>query len=123
MMVVRAIRGATTVENNEVEEILEATREMIGAVVEENDINGEDIIDMIFTVTPDLNKVFPARAARQLGYTDVALLDMVAPDIEGALKKCIRVVIHINTDKSNSELKPQYLRGAAVLRPDIVSKR
>ncbi len=121
-MAVRAVRGATTVENNDLEEILEATREMLSAVIEANELVQEDIIDMIFTVTPDLDKVFPARAARQLGFTEVALLDMLAPDIEGALKKCIRVVIHINTDKSNSEMKPQYLRGAVVLRPDIANK-
>lgn len=121
-MAVRAVRGATTVENNESEEILEATREMLGAIVKENDIKNEDVIDMIFTVTPDLNKVFPARAARQLGFTDIALLDMAAPDIDGALRKCIRVAIHINTEKSNKEMKPQYLRGAAVLRPDIAGR-
>lgn len=121
-MAVRAVRGATTVENNDLEEILAATREMISAVIEANELKNEDIIDMIFTVTPDLDKVFPARAARQLGYTDVALLDMLAPDIDGALKKCIRLVIHINTDKGNAEMKPQYLRGAKVLRPDIANK-
>ena len=121
-MAVRAVRGATTVENNDLEEILEATREMLNAIIEANDIRNEDVIDMIFTVTPDIDKVFPARAARQIGFTDIALLDMLAPDIEGALKKCIRVVIHINTEKSNAEMKPQYLRGATVLRPDIANK-
>lgn len=122
-MAVRAVRGAITVENNDLEEILGATREMLEAIIRENDISNEDVIDMIFTVTPDLNKVFPARAARQIGFTDIALLDMAAPDIEGALKKCIRVAIHINTEKSNKEMKPQYLRGASVLRPDIADRR
>lgn len=117
---VRAVRGATTVVNNDTEEILEATRELLSELVEKNSIDKEDMIDIVFTVTPDLTKVFPARAARQLGYTDVALLDMQAPDIEGALKMCIRAIIHFNTDKSNSDMKPAYLRGAKVLRPDIV---
>ena len=117
---VRAVRGATTVVNNDTEEILEATRELLSELVEKNSIDKEDMIDIVFTVTPDLTKVFPARAARHLGYTDVALLDMQAPDIEGALKMCIRAIIHFNTDKSNSDMKPAYLRGAKVLRPDIV---
>ena len=119
---VRAVRGATTVVNNDTEEILEATRELLSELAERNSIDKEDMIDIVFTVTPDLTKVFPARAARQLGYTDVPLLDMLAPDIEGALKMCIRVIIHFNTDKSNGDMKPAYLRGAKVLRPDIVKK-
>ena len=117
---VRALRGATTVVNNDMEEILEATRELLGEMISKNEINKEDLIDIVFTITPDLTKVFPARAARQIGYTDVPLLDMAAPDIEGALKKCIRAIIHVNTDKKNSDMKPIYLRGATVLRPDIV---
>lgn len=119
---VRAVRGATTVNENEIEEILGATREMLGELMERNEIPREDLIDIVFTITPDLTKVFPARAARQMGYTDVPLLDMQSPDIEGALKMCIRTIIHFNTEKSNSELHPVYLRGATVLRPDIVKK-
>lgn len=118
---VRAVRGATTVVNNEAEEILEATRELIGEIVRRNEINKEDLIDIVFTLTPDLTKVFPTKAARQLGYTDVPLLDMQAPDIEGALEMCIRTIIHINTEKKNADMKHVYLRGAKVLRPDIVN--
>lgn len=118
---VRAVRGATTVVNNETEEILAVTRELLAEIMQRNEINKEDLIDIIFTVTPDLTKVFPTRAARQLGYTDIPLLDMQAPDIEGALKMCIRTIVHLNTEKKNSEMKHVYLRGAKVLRPDIVN--
>ncbi|MDO5396559.1 MAG: chorismate mutase [bacterium] len=118
---VRAVRGATTVVNNDAEEILEATREMLSELEQRNGINKEDLIDIVFTVTPDLTKVFPARAARQLGYTDIPLLDMQSPDIEGALEMCIRTIVHLNTEKKNSDMKHVYLRGAKVLRPDIVN--
>lgn len=118
---VRAVRGATTVVNNETEEILAVTRELLAEIMQRNEINKEDLIDIIFTVTPDLTKVFPTKAARQLGYTDIPLLDMQAPDIEGALKMCIRTIVHLNTEKKNSEMKHVYLRGAKVLRPDIVN--
>lgn len=120
---VRAVRGATTVEKNEAEEIMAAVREMLCEITEKNGIKHEDMIDMIFTVTPDITAVFPAKAARLMGYTDVALMDMAAPDIDGALEMCIRVLIHINTDKPNKDMKPVYLRGARVLRPDIAKKR
>ena len=119
---VRAIRGATTVVNNDAEEILEATRELLGEIVKRNEISKDDLIDIIFTLTPDLTKVFPTKAARQLGYTDIPLLDMQAPDIEGALKMCIRTIVHLNTDKKNVDMKHVYLRGAKVLRPDIVKE-
>ncbi len=116
---VRAIRGATTVENNEREEIIEATKEMLAQIISDNALKTEDMISVIFTVTPDLDKVFPAAAVRQMGITDVPLLDMAAPDIDGALKKCIRVIVHTNSDKGNKDMIHSYLRGAKVLRPDL----
>lgn len=119
---VRAIRGATTVVNNDAEEILEATRELLTEIGRRNEINQDDLIDIVFTLTPDLTKVFPTKAARQLGYTDVPLLDMQSPDIEGALKMCIRTIVHINTEKKNGDMKHVYLRGAKILRPDIVKE-
>lgn len=119
---VRAIRGATTADRNEKELILEATAEMLLHIISENALNHDDIIDIIFTVTPDLNSVFPAVAARRIGFTDVPLLDMAAPEIDGALKMCIRALVHINTDKDNKSLNHVYLRGAKVLRPDLLRK-
>ena len=117
---IRAIRGATTAQNNTKDEIFNATIEMMNEIISINDINISDIADIIFTVTPDLTAVFPAAAVREMGITDVPLLDMAAPDIDAALKKCIRVMVHINTDKENDALKHVYLRGAKALRPDLV---
>lgn len=117
---VRAIRGATTAENNTKAEILSVTKELLTEIILRNELSTEDIASIIFTVTSDLDKAFPAAAVRGMGITDVPLLDMAAPDINGALKKCIRVMIHINTDKGNRDMKHVYLRGARVLRPDLV---
>ncbi len=122
-MAVRGIRGATTVANNTKEDIFDATIEMVREIIEINNIKTQDIIDFIFTVTPDLTAVFPAAAVRSMGITDVPLLDMAAPLVDNALKMCVRVLIHINTESENSELKHVYLRGAKVLRPDLVSKK
>ena len=105
---VRAIRGATTVENNDREEIIEATKEMLETIISENNIKTEDMVSVIFTITPDLDIV------------DVPLLDMSEPEIDGALKKCIRILMHINSDKQNKDMVHAYLRGATVLRPDLV---
>lgn len=117
---VRGIRGATTVENNDKREILDASAQMLEKIISENEINIDDIVSIIFTITPDLTKAFPAAAAREMGIVNVPLLDMSEPEIEGALKKCIRILMHINTDKNNSDMKHIYLKGAKVLRPDLV---
>ncbi len=115
----RALRGATTVENNTKDEIFAATIEMMNEIISLNNITPSDICDIIFTVTPDLTAVFPAAAVRKMGITDVPLLDMAAPDIDGALKKCIRVMVHINTHMDNKDLTHVYLKGAKALRPDL----
>ena len=118
----RALRGATTVDKNDKEEIFSAAAEMFEEIIKRNELNPEDIASIIFSLTPDLDKAFPAAAIRRLGITDVPLLDVAQPDIDGALKKCIRVLVHINTDKKNNELHHVYLRGAVVLRPDLINK-
>lgn len=121
-MAVRAIRGATTAEANTKEAIFEASIELLSKIEEKNDLKNTDAISIIFTVTSDLTAVFPAAAVRKMGITNVPLLDMAAPDIDGSLKRCIRVMIHINTDKTKDEIKHVYLRGASVLRPDLAEK-
>lgn len=121
-MTVRAIRGATTAEANTKEAIFEASIELLSKIEEKNDLKNTDAISIIFTVTSDLTAVFPAAAVRKMGITNVPLLDMAAPDIDGSLKRCIRVMIHINTDKTKDEIKHVYLRGASVLRPDLAEK-
>ena len=122
-MAVRAIRGATTAEENTRESIIGATLELIKAIEDANDLKRADSISIIFTVTKDLTAVFPAAAAREFGLTFVPLLDMLSPDIDGALQKCIRIMIHINTDKTKEEINHVYLRGAKALRPDLVKEK
>lgn len=118
-MAVRAIRGATTASENTREAIIGATLELLGEIEEKNDLKRADAISIIFTITSDLTAVFPAAAAREMGLTFVPLLDMAAPEIDGSLEKCIRIMIHINTDKTKEEINHVYLRGAKILRPDL----
>lgn len=116
---VRAIRGATTVENNSKEEIWEATEEMLKKIAEENDLGQEDIISITFTLTQDLDACYPAVRAREMGYTDVPLMNMPELAVPGSLEKCIRVIILTNSDKNLKEINHVYLRGAKKLRPDL----
>ena len=116
MTKVRAIRGATTSDNNTKEDIVEATRQMLVSLVEANDLRKEDVISAFFTTTKDLNTQFPAVAARKIGWTEVALMcshEMFVPD---AQEKCIRVMVHVNTDKSPQEINNVYLKDAVNLR-------
>lgn len=117
---VRAIRGAITVNNNSAQEILDATERMLKKIIADNDLKSEDMISMLFSLTPDLDAVFPARAARNMGIVDVPLMCMSEIPIDGALEKCVRVLMHVNTDKTLAEVKHVYLEGAVVLRPDLV---
>lgn len=119
-MNVRGIRGAITVKKNASEEILEATRELLTAIIKENNFEPEDVASAIFTVTKDLNAEFPATAARDLGWKYVPLLCATEIEVPGRLEKCIRVMVHINTEKSQSELKHIYLRDATQLRTDLL---
>jgi chorismate mutase len=121
-MPVRAIRGAITVENNCRDEIINETKELLVKIVEENSVDQEDIISIIFSVTKDLDAAFPAVAARQLGWTSIALMCTNEIDVPGSIIRCIRVLMHINTEKRNSDIKHIYLKGAKVLRPDLTNK-
>lgn len=114
----RGIRGATTADANTPEAILAATRELLVQIIESNDLDPADIASAIFTTTPDLNAEFPALAARQLGWHDVALICGHEIAVPGAAPMCIRVLIHWNTPKSQTEINHVYIRGARHLRPD-----
>lgn len=118
---VRGIRGAITVERNTREEIIAATKELLLSLVRENGIEIEDIASIFFTLTPDLNAEFPALAARELGWQYVPLLCAQEIDVPGAMGKVLRVLMHVNTEKSQKELKHLYLKGAATLRLDLSS--
>jgi chorismate mutase len=118
-MPVRGIRGATTVERDSGEEILTATRELLLAIIAANGIQPDDIASAVFTTTPDLMAEYPARAARQLGWGAVPLLGATEMRVGGGLPRCIRVLVHVNTDTSPSQIKHIYLRDARRLRPDL----
>jgi chorismate mutase len=115
----RGIRGATTVNRDSAPEILEATRELLDRIVAANGITVEEIASAFFTVTSDLSAAFPARAARELGWHQIALLDAQEIPVPGSLPRCVRVLVHWNTDKAQEEVRHIYLRGAASLRPDL----
>ena len=112
----RGVRGATTVKSNSGAEILEATRELLMKLVEANGMNIEEVACVIFTTTSDLNAEFPALAARQMGWKDIALLCSHEMQVPGSLPYCIRVLLLYNTDKKGSELIHVYLREAVNLR-------
>jgi len=117
----RGIRGATTVKENSPNAILAATIELLQALSVANELQVDDIASAIFTATPDLDAAFPARAARELGWTKVALLDAVEIAVPGALPRCIRVLIHWNTNRPANAIHHIYLREAARLRPDLAA--
>ena len=117
---VRGIRGATTVERNTREAILDATIELLQMLIETNDIQTDDVASAVFTTTPDLNAEFPAVAARQrFGWTQVALSCGHEMAVPGSLPMCLRILLHVNTERRQDEVVHVYARGARVLRPDL----
>ena len=118
-MMVRGIRGATSVTENTREAILDATAELLDAIVEANDIDRGHVASAFFTTTPDLNAEYPAVAARAAGWTDIPLLCGHEMNVPGGLPRCLRLLIHVNTERSLSEINHVYLREAVRLRPDL----
>lgn len=118
MSAVRGVRGATTVAANEPRAIREATRELLETLVRLNGIRPSDVASVWFTVTPDLDAEFPARAAREIGWDDVALICGTEIPVPGALAKCVRVLVHWNTDRPQSDVRHAFLRDARSLRPE-----
>jgi chorismate mutase len=116
---VRAIRGATTVTANTIEAIREAVTELLEAIEIHNSLDPDDIVSIIFTATQDLDAIFPAAIARERPHwQNVPLLDVQQMHVAGSLEKCIRVILHVNTPKLQSEMQHVYLQGAKNLRPD-----
>jgi chorismate mutase len=118
-MICRGVRGATTVDRNEREEILSATRQLVALLVRRNGIEAQDVASAIFTTTPDLDAEFPALAARQLGWLEVPMLCGHEITVPGSLQRCIRVLVHWNTDVPQQEIQHVYIRDAERLRPDL----
>jgi len=118
-MMFRGVRGATTVHENTGEAIWKATRELLQAVIKANDIEEEYVASVIFTTTPDLNAVYPAKAARDLGWHRAALMGCQEADVPNGIPMCIRVLIHWNTTRTLDEVQHVYMKGAMALRPDL----
>jgi monofunctional chorismate mutase len=115
----RAIRGATSVGYDDSASVLEATRELLMEIVARNAIGPEQVISAIFTMTPDLNSVFPACAARELGWTEVPLLCASEIPVPGSLPRCVRVLLHVEVPATSARMCHVYLREAVALRPDL----
>jgi chorismate mutase len=113
-----AIRGATTVDADDAAKVRAATVELLRRIVELNALAPGDVLSAIFTVTPDLRSDFPAHAARELGWTDVALLCTMEIPVPGAVERCIRVLLHVETPMPRDRLRHVYLRDARSLRPE-----
>lgn len=118
----RGIRGATSVEANTAETILAATRELLKRIVAANDLRVEELASVIFTVTPDLDAVYPAQAARELGWQHTPLLCMQEMAVAGSLPRCVRVLAHWNTDRDPAQVRHVYLGEARALRPDLAAE-
>jgi chorismate mutase len=119
-MACRGVRGAITVEENSSEAILEGARTLLAAMAAENGFEVAELVSVVFTATADLDAAYPAAAAREMGWTETPLLCMQEMGVKGSLARCLRVLIHWNTDRSPAEIRHLYLRGAQVLRPDLV---
>jgi chorismate mutase len=117
-IVCRGIRGATTATANTAEDILEATQELVTALIDLNGISSDDIASAIFTTTTDLTAMFPAMAARSFGWTEVPMMCAHEMAVPGALTKAVRVLVHVNTSRTPSEIRHVYLKGARQLRPE-----
>ena len=118
-MGVRAVRGAIQVDADDRDAIIEATAELVRAVLDRNQLDPQDLISVVFTATPDLTAEFPAYAARAIGITDVPFLCATEIDVPGAMPRVVRLLAHVETGLHRDELRHVYLRGAAALRTDL----
>ncbi|CAM3778829.1 chorismate mutase [Nocardioides marinus] len=122
-MAVRAIRGATQLEEDVRDHMLERVAEMVTDVMEANDLEVDDFISVIFTATSDLVSEFPAYAARRLGFGEIPLLCARELEIDGSMPRCVRMMAHVETDLPRADITHVYLHGAAALRSDLTRVR
>jgi chorismate mutase len=121
-MSVRGIRGATSVDADVPEQIREATQELIEEILKRNEITDfDDVISAVFTTTQDLVSAFPAEAARHIGMTTVPLLCALEIPVAGSMQNCVRILLHVNSDRKPADIEHVYLREAEKLRPDMKS--
>ena len=116
---VRALRGATTVDADEPEHLSGRVQTLVSQMLERNGVSKDDLISILFTATDDIHSMFPATAARAIGLGDVPLICARELDIEGATPRCVRVMMHLTTDRPRQELHHVYLEGARQLRDDL----
>jgi chorismate mutase len=119
VLVLRAVRGATTVASDDPELIRKATEELLDELLGANALDSDHVVSALFTVTPDLCSEFAAQSARRAGWDDVPMICAQEADIDGALPRCIRVLLHVHTARARSEMRHVYLREAITLRPDL----
>lgn len=120
-MTVRGIRGATTIENDDMDSVLCATQDLLNAILAANPtLCPEDLASAWFTTTPDIHAAYPARAARLLGWVQVPLMCATEIDVVNSLPLCIRVLLHWNTELPQTAIQHVYLKGAEILRPDLI---
>lgn len=118
----RGVRGATTVAQNDEKVIIDATEELLREIIECNDIKPETVCSAIISVTDDITATFPAKALRNIeGWKYVPVMCFQEIPVPGALERCVRIMLHWNTDKGQQEIEHVYLKGAQVLRPDLLS--
>ena len=122
-MAVRAVRGATQLENDVREHMLERVAEMVLDVMEANALSVDDFISVIFTATADLVSEFPAYAARRLGFGDIPLICARELEVEGSMPRVVRMMAHVETDLARADITHVYLHGAAALRRDLTKVR
>jgi chorismate mutase len=122
--VIRGVRGAITVHENNEGEIVSATQRLAREVIKENRINPESVASVFISVTEDVTAGFPAKALRSIeGWSLVPVMCMQEIPVPGSLSKCIRIMFHVNTDARQEDVKHIYLEGAKVLRPDLIKAK
>jgi chorismate mutase len=119
VVLLRAVRGATTVREDTVEEIISATSHLLEEMLSRNELSHDDLVSIMFTATPDVRAEFPAAAARKIGISDVPLMCATEIDVAGAPARCIRVMMHVYTNRDRSTLRHVYLEDARQLRADL----
>jgi chorismate mutase len=118
-LMVRGLRGATTVETDTVAQVTERSQELILRLMERNELSEDDIVSVLFTATGDVTSIFPATAVREIGFGDVPLLCAAEIAVPGAMPLCIRALLHVHTTKTRDEIHHVYLHGAQGLRDDL----
>lgn len=121
MVRIVTIRGATTIRENTEEEIINETKKLLEKIISENKLKKNNVVSIIFSSTKDITKAYPARAARNLGFTDIGLMCFQEMFVEDSLKLCIRVMIFYNSESSREKYRHIYLNQAKNLRPDLIN--